>query len=508
MFTSTKKILPQRGLLAVIAAINFAAFLHPSIAQPPTAQYSGDVRAADDVPPALLKTRRARLLATMSGRSFAVFMAADPRNRQNDVDYEYRQSSDLLYLAGTPEPQSALLLIPDGIVIDSTDGVKHTELLFMRPREMNKELWTGVMVGVEGAESLLGIRTLPIARFRDILVRLAHERDTLFITALPTASVVEPLSGETISLDVETKKRLAPLNPKLIVRSQRKILNTLREVKDSVELRLLKKAIDISVAGHQAVMRSVRDTMFEYEAEAIMEGEFKRLAAEDVGYPSILGSGTNACILHYTSNRRQMHTGELLLMDCGAEYHGYTADVTRTIPINGTFTQEQRALYNIVFDAQNASIAMCRTGTDWRTPHSRAVEVIRRGLYKLGIITDTLDNQYRWYFPHGSSHCIGLDVHDSQSNTTLQPNMVLTVEPGIYIPAGSPCDKKWWGIGIRIEDDVLITNNAAVILSEAAPRSVEAIETFMYKARTAAASAHTKSSHIFHTSTKARSQRK
>jgi len=450
-------------------------------AQPPNVRYEAELRADDDIPPAMYKHRRERLRQAFSNRSLILVFAADVRNRQNSVNYEYRQNSDMLYLTGFPEAHSVLFLIPNGISIGNE--IVH-DVLLVQPRNPAEELWTGVTFGAERAEQLLGIKTLHFDHWQTILGEALRKTDTVVLMGLPTPSVQIPVSHDALSIDSIVRQRLTALKPNVVVRWQRKQITRQREIKDSAELRLLKKAIDITVEGHLATIKAVRAGMGEYEAEALVEGTFKRLGAEDVGYPSIVGSGGNACVLHYTKNRRRMQHGELVLMDCGAEYHGYSADITRTVPVSGKFSAEQRTLYNLVLEAQNAAIRECTPGADWRYPHSKIVEVLRRGLKTLGIIAnnDEQPEQYKWYFPHGSSHCLGLDVHDSQTNTTLQPNMVITVEPGVYIPAGSPCDKRWWNIGIRIEDDILITNGEPIILSERLPRTVETIEALMQQA--------------------------
>jgi Xaa-Pro aminopeptidase len=215
--------------------------------------------------------------------------------------------------------------------------------------------------------------------------------------------------------------------------------------------------------------------------QALMEYEFKSRGSEYVGYPSINGSGANSCILHYETNQRTLQDGDLLLNDCGAEYHGYSADVTRTIPVNGKFSTEQKIIYELVLAAQDAAFAVCKPGNQFSDPHNAALKVITAGLKQLGIIQT--DNQARIYFPHGTSHHLGLDVHDMGSRSTLQPGMIFTVEPGIYIPPNSNCDKKWWSIGVRIEDDLLITNDGYRNLSAGAPRAVEDIEKMAKDAR-------------------------
>jgi Xaa-Pro aminopeptidase len=206
---------------------------------------------------------------------------------------------------------------------------------------------------------------------------------------------------------------------------------------------------------------------------------FKKYGAEYEGYPSIVGAGNNGCVLHYIENNKTKLANELVLMDLGAEYHGYTADVTRTIPATGKFTREQKMIYDLVYQAQEAAFRMCRTDSSFKAPHQAAKQVINKGLKELGIIED--ENQKHMYFPHGTSHYLGLDVHDRGHYQVLKPGNVITVEPGIYIPEGSNCDKKWWGIAVRIEDDILITENGYENLSKMAPRKSEEIEALMAK---------------------------
>jgi len=253
----------------------------------------------------------------------------------------------------------------------------------------------------------------------------------------------------------------------------------MREIKTSEELKLLTKAIRISAIGQIEVMKAMKPHMSETEIQGIHEFVYKKYGAEYEGYPSIVGSGNNGCILHYIENNRTKVDNDLVLMDLGAEYRGYTADVTRTIPANGIFNSEQKAIYEVVLKAQNAGIQACKTGNLFWKPGQQAKEVINKGLADLGIISSPATNHN--YFPHGASHHIGLDVHDPGTYGKLQENMVITVEPGVYIPDGSNCDKKWWGIAIRIEDDILITSEGPKNLSEEAPRTVEEIEKMMSK---------------------------
>lgn len=217
--------------------------------------------------------------------------------------------------------------------------------------------------------------------------------------------------------------------------------------------------------------------MKEYQSQAIVEYVFKTNGAEYPGFPTIMGAGENTCVLHYTSNRKPLEKNDLLVSDIGAEYHGYTADVTRTLPVNGMFSEEQKIIYNIVLDAQKAGIAQCKKGNKFWDPHDAATKIIAAKLVELGIIDKTY--QVKEYFMHGTSHYLGLDVHDAGLFGSLQPGNIITVEPGIYIPAGSSCDKKWWNIGVRIEDDILITEGEPINLSEKAPREIAEIEQLM-----------------------------
>ena len=253
---------------------------------------------------------------------------------------------------------------------------------------------------------------------------------------------------------------------------------SLREIKTEEELVLLKKAVEISAIGQIEMMKAMHPNMSELEAQGVHEFVYKKYGAEYEGYPSIVGAGANGCILHYIENTKaQIGDNKLILMDLGAEYHGYTADVTRTIPANGKFTQEQKLIYDLVYEAQEAGIAVSKIGHNFGGPSAITRTIINKGLAKLGIIESA--NTRHNYYPHGATHHIGLDVHDASNNGDFEENMVITVEPGIYIPEGSTCDEKWWGIAVRIEDDILITKDGPINLSARAPRKSEEIEEIM-----------------------------
>jgi len=443
--------------------------------QPPGVRFDYVYPYKNGIPKSRFKERRDNILSTFSTKSLILSFSADIRNRQNDVDYEYRQNSNFWYLTGMPDPGAALLLIPGGTLYK---GKKVHEILFVTPRSPDREVWVGTRLGLNEADSILGFSTSEdISLLQTVLKSMLSGKDTLWFTGLPTISFLPPILDKKIFAESEIKSYLHKDYPDLWIKNSLPHLNTMREIKDDDEIRLMKKAIDISIEGHKAVMQQAKPGMNEYEIEAIMEYTFKRLGAEDVGYPSIVGSEYNACILHYISNRKQTSSNDLILADCGAEYQNYTADITRTFPVNGKFTKEQAQIYAIVLDAQNAGIKACKKGNEFRAPHNAAMEIITKGLLELGIITTA--SQARWYFMHGTSHYLGLDVHDAGTFKALQKNSVITVEPGIYIPKDSPCDKRWWNIGIRIEDDILITDGDPINLSEALPRTISEIEELM-----------------------------
>ena len=286
-------------------------------------------------------------------------------------------------------------------------------------------------------------------------------------------------SASNDGLRTEIKERVS-----LLLRSNNldsaiitEIMNTLRETKTPEEIKLLKKAVEISAVGQVEVMKAMHPDMSETEIQGIHEFVFKKYGSEYEGYPSIVGGGNNGCILHYIENNKPRVGNELVLMDLGAEYHGYTADVTRTIPANGKFSREQKLIYDIVYKAQEAGIKASKVGASYQAPDIAARAVVTKGLKALGIIET--EQQARVYFPHSTTHYLGLDVHDKGTSRNFKPNTVITVEPGIYIPEGSKCDKKWWGIAVRIEDDILITADGPVNLSAMAPRTTEAIEAVM-----------------------------
>lgn len=434
-------------------------------------QFTYRLEDRDGIPSHVYQARRDSIARRLAPASILAVIANDVRNREHDVDHEYRQDSDLLYLTGYPDPGAVLLIAPRGITVD---GISHTAVLFTRERVPQREQWSGLTMGPAEATALLGVPSLPISQLRTTLDELLPDTDTMHVNALPTPGITVPLVGVVLSATTELTKALKDRSSDMVVRTSFGHLAAMREVKDTAELRLMRKAIAISIAGHRAAMRAAKPGVFEYQVEAAMEHAFKHGGAEDVGYPSIVGSRYNACILHYTANRRQTRPGDLILADCGAEYHGYTADITRTFPVSGRFTREQRVLYDVVLEAQDSGIAAAKVGAPFKAPHEAAKRVIARRLVELGIIVS--ERQVGTYFMHGTSHYLGLDVHDAGTSGPLRSNTVITVEPGIYIPEDSACDRKWWNIGIRIEDDILVTDVGPENMSADLPRAATDIE--------------------------------
>lgn len=422
--------------------------------------------------------RRAALRQLMPANSVTVVFAYPTRTFSNDVDYLYHQNPDMYYFSGYKEPQSMLLIFKD----EQTDsaGHKYSEVLFVQKKNAQAEQWTGRRLGVEGAKEKLGIpMSFNGEDFKNFNVDFTRF-DKIIFDRLPADLADNPRDkAELFDLIAQFKQKAAmpedySKDARFDNRAFRQLTGTLREIKTPEELTLLRKAVEISCQGQNEVMKVVRPDMSELEIQGLHEYVHKKYGAEEVGYGSIVGAGENGCVLHYMENTKTKVGTSLLLMDVGAEYHGYTADVTRTIPAGGKFSAEEKIIYQLVYDAQEAAFKLLKDGAKWSDAGQAAKDVIAEGLLKNGIIKNK--NEVGRYYPHGLSHHIGLDVHDRGNSPVLKKDMVITIEPGIYIPEGSDCDKKWWSIAVRIEDDALITQNGYELLSSFAPRSIEAIE--------------------------------
>lgn len=421
--------------------------------------------------------RRAALRAIMPNNSVLVVFAYPTRTFSNDIDYVYHQNPDMIYFSGYKEPHSVLFIFKT----EQSDeaGNKYAELLFVQKRNAQAEQWTGKRLGTEGAKEKLGIKmsfngedfkkfNIDFSKFDKIIfdrfpTDVPNTRDNANLYQL----IQQFKEKANIPDDISKDKRLD-------TRMYRDLTGKLREIKTDEEMGLLRKAVEISCMAHNEAMKAMRSDLSELELQGLQEYVHKKYGAEEVGYGSIVGAGENGCTLHYMENTKQKIGNNMVLMDVGAEYHGYSADVTRTVPVSGKFSPEEKMIYNLVYDAQEAAFAMLKNGADWGAVGQKARDVIADGLLKLGVIKNKAD--VGKYYPHGLSHHIGLDVHDRGYSQTMKKGMVITIEPGIYIPSNSDCDKKWWGIAVRIEDDALITENSYELLSAFSPRKAEDVE--------------------------------
>src|SRR5574343_638651 len=398
----------------------------------------------DYLSPAFHAGSRAGFKEKMPAKWVGIFFDSQVRLRNDDVDYQYAQNKNFYYFTGLEEPNAILLLFKEPTTILGKTG---TEFIFVQNRDPQREMWNGKILGVEGVTKRYQFTNVFLNRdFKNNTIALneydsvltSFRSEDIFQTYPRTRDELSRMAGIVDSLIKAHNKPIAS-------RTQMQILTALRGIKQPEEI-------------------------------AIMEYAFKKNGSEYPGYPSINGSSENACVLHYVTNLRLMKDGDLLLSDCAAEYHGYTADVTRTVPVNGKFSPEQKIIYELVLAAQDSAIAACKPGMPFGGSDATARRVINRGLIQLGIAAN--EAEARRYFPHGTSHHLGLDVHDLgvRGNQPFEPGMYLTVEPGIYIPPNSKCDPKWWNIGVRIEDDILITRDGNRNLSAGAPRTVAEIE--------------------------------
>jgi Xaa-Pro aminopeptidase len=450
------------GLLTFVAVFLLPCDVSAQIQEAP-------VRYDEDLLPASFHAdRRALVRAALPEDALAVFFSSPVRMREHDVKYRYRQDSNLYYLTGTHEPESILLLIPGGFVVDDLEVF---EILFVPQRNPTREMWDGRLFGPERARIELGVEmALPNDRFEAVATEVFSQR-RIFHLPLPRGVI----AGSRLDRQLEFLRRhLGDDNDGATLR---RTLTELRTIKTDEELRLLRRAIGITSDAHREIMATIRPGMFEYEVEALVEFTFRRNGAAYAGFPSIVASGENSIILHYDTNRRRMEDGDVVVIDIGAEYHGYSADITRTLPVNGRFTEEQRLIYELVLEAQNAGIEAAKAGNNFADPGRAALARITEGLRALGIARD--DRHVRRLFPHGTSHYLGLMVHDVGTGGPLLPGTVITVEPGIYIAPHDDIDPRWWNIGVRIEDDILITEDGPVVLSDGSPRTVAEIEALM-----------------------------
>ena len=424
--------------------------------------------------------RRRQLMQAAGDGAILVLPAAPERIRSRDTHYPYRQDSDFWYLTGCDEPEAVLALVP---------GRKHGEsILFCRERDPEREGWDGPRLGPEGAIEALGMDdAYPISDIDDILPGLLEGRRQVHYHLGRDADFDLKLIGWLNRVRAQARQGAQPPQEFLALGH---LLDEMRLYKSADEIRLMQRAADISVQAHRAAMSAARAGIHEYELQAELERVF-RLHDAQPAYPSIVGAGANACVLHYRDNRGRARDGQLVLIDAGAEYRGYAADITRTFPANGRYSREQRRLHDLVCRAQAAALAQARPGVPYEAGHDAAVRTLADGLLSLGLLQGSLDEvvasgAYKRYYRHKTGHWLGLDVHDvgeyriDGQSRVLEPGMVFTIEPGLYIGADDAAvPPKWRGIGIRIEDDVLITADGHRVLTDALERSADAVEALM-----------------------------
>ncbi|MFA9420898.1 MAG: Xaa-Pro aminopeptidase [Gammaproteobacteria bacterium] len=426
------------------------------------------------------KRRRTGLMKMMGKNTIAILPSASLQTRNRDADFPFRQDSDFLYLTGFNEPDAVMVIMP---------GRKHGEyILFCREKDEEQETWHGRRAGQEGAIEEYGADdSFPIDDIDDILPGLLEGTDSIFNIMGLYPEFDQRLIGWVNH--IKAQSRAGVHVPSEFV-SLDYVLHDMRLYKSREELKLMRKAASISGRGHTQAMRVCAPGKYEFQIAAEFDYEFRKNNAVHA-YSSIVGGGANGCILHYTNNSDQLKDGDLLLIDAGCEVEGYASDITRTFPVNGKYSPAQREIYDIVLAAQKAAIKKVKPGNHWNDPHNAAVRVVTRGLMEIKLLKGSLpklikEGAYRRFYMHRTGHWLGLDVHDvgdykvGEQWRLLEPGMVLTVEPGIYIPAHSKSvNRKWWNIGIRIEDDVLVTANGCEVLTRAVPKNPDDIEALM-----------------------------
>ncbi|MCY1392201.1 Xaa-Pro aminopeptidase [compost metagenome] len=441
------------------------------------------------IPKSEYTRRRKALMAQMEPNSIAILPAAAVVIRNRDVEHVYRQDSDFQYLSGFPEPEAVIALIP---------GREHGEyVLFCRERNPERELWDGLRAGQEGAIRDYGADdAFPISDIDDILPGLIEGRDRVY-SAMGSNAEFDRHLMDWINV-IRSKARMGAQPPNEFVALDH-LLHDMRLYKSATEVKVMREAAAISARAHVRAMQACRAGLHEFSLEAELDYEFRKGGAKMPAYGSIVAAGRNACILHYQENDAPLKDGDLVLIDAGCEIDCYASDITRTFPVSGRFSPEQKAIYELVLKAQQAAFDAIGPGKHWNQAHEATVQVITEGLVSLGLLQGEVQEliaseAYRAFYMHRAGHWLGMDVHDVGDYKVggvwrvLEPGMALTVEPGIYIsPDNQNVAKKWRGIGVRIEDDVVVTKQGCEILTQGVPRTVAEIEALMAAARTQAA---------------------
>lgn len=424
------------------------------------------------------RQRRQQLLHRM-GTGVAVIPTAPEAIRNRDSHYPYRFDSYFYYLTGFAEPESVLILIA---------GAQPKSVLFCRDKDLEREIWDGFRYGPEGAREFFGVdEAYSISRLDELAPQLLANQPRLFYALGADTAWDGRVSGWLNQLRAQVRSGVsAPPD----VADVRALLDDMRLIKAPEEIDTMRRAASISAAAHRRAMRATRPGAMEYEIEAELLHEFRRHGAQSPAYHSIVAGGANACVLHYVFNNARLQDGDLLMIDAGCELDGYASDITRTFPVNGRFSGPQKDLYELVLAAQTAAIAAIRPGAGWNDPHEAALRVLAQGFIDVGLCQGTLDavlesGDYRRFYMHRTGHWLGLDVHDAgnykqgDSWLALEPGMVLTVEPGCYVRPADNVPRHFWDIGIRIEDDAVVTAGGCEIITHEVPKTVAEIEAWM-----------------------------
>jgi len=430
--------------------------------------------------PGMIKSQLEEFMRRMAPRSVAIIPGARETTRSNDTHYKFRQDSDFFYLTGFEEPDAIAVVKP---------SETHKFALFVRPRDPEREIWDGKRAGVEGAMSEFGAgAAFPAAEFQQKLPEILNDSDVLYYRLGVNREL-----DDTIIREITRQRSLnrKPIHPPETIVDPASIIHELRVLKTPEEIEIMQAAADIAADAHVLAMKAVRAGMQEYQIEALVEELFRNRGATGPAYTSIVGGGANATVLHYINNNAELRDGDLLLLDAGAEYKGYASDITRTFPINGRYTPAQREIYDLVLKAQMSCVEMVRPGVTHDQLKQHSIEVLTEGMVELGLLKGDpeeliKEKKHEQFYMHGLGHMIGIDVHDvgryyfGQESRALEPGVVMTVEPGIYIsPDTKDIPEKYLGIGVRIEDDVLCTNNGPRILTNKVPKHADEIEQLM-----------------------------
>ena len=430
----------------------------------------------------MIRSQLQEFMRRMEPNSVAIIPSAREATRSNDTHYRFRQDSDFFYLTGFEEPDAIA-------VINPSESPKYT--LFVRPRDPEREIWDGRRAGVEGARQDFGAdESFPIAEFDEKLNDILDGAERLYYRLGVNSDLDDTIIRQIARMRGINRK---PIHPPQTIIDPAKIVHELRVLKSPEEIEIMQRAADIAAEAHVEAMKAVRPGMNEYEVEALIERVFRERGAAAPAYTSIVGAGPNATVLHYINNDGQLRDGDLLLVDAGAEYKGYASDITRTYPINGRFTKPQREIYELVLKAQKACVEMVRPGVTHDQLKQHSIEVLTEGMVELGLLKGNpealiKEKKHEQFYMHGLGHMLGIDVHDvglyyyGKESRALEPGVVMTVEPGIYVSVDTKdIPEQYLGIGVRIEDDVLCTQNGPRVLTTKVPKEVSEIESLMAK---------------------------